>query len=429
MPAQVLVVDQNPLVQTTIENSLNSQNCEVTSVRDALSGLDLAYKIKPDLMIADLRMEGLMVYSFCARVKQKSFLSHIPIFLLVQQNDVYDENRLRQSGVAGFIQKPVDPAKLKEALSSFLPQFSIAPLPAAASSSVSAPSSPAVKMDANEAAPFSEKSDQKGEEFNMDQTVFDRTMVETKTDRSLIKPEETVKIDDLMDWAQPEVSPFSEVISSPAEIDSSEVTQLADVTQLMGESALAAPLPPEDFSEVTQFADVTQMSHRTDETAGLSGVSPPAEEKYEEKFESDFLKEPMPEPVSRMELQGTKGIEADQQKPSDRIDEIKSPGAVPPKEAFSEIKETTRTSSTNGRSSRPVLMPPGDNLQITKAAEEIIEKVAWEIVPYLAEQALKKELITAIIEKIIWEVVPPIAEQAVKEAIQRISEEQEHSPS
>jgi len=66
MPAQVLVVDQNPVIQATIENTLSPQNCEVTSVRDALSGLDLAYKIKPDVMIADLRMEGLMVYSFCA---------------------------------------------------------------------------------------------------------------------------------------------------------------------------------------------------------------------------------------------------------------------------------------------------------------------------------------------------------------------------
>lgn len=398
MPAQVLVVDQNPLVQTTIENSLNSQNCEVTSVRDALSGLDLAYKIKPDLMIADLRMEGLMVYSFCARVKQKSFLSNIPIFLLVQQNDVYDEKRLRQSGVVGFIQKPVDTVKLMELVSSYLPQLSIAPL--APSSSVSVPSAPAVQIDAKGAVPASGNSGSGGEEFNMDSTLFDKTMTETKGKTTFSKPEETVKIDDLMDWAQPEVSPFSEVISSPPDVDP-EATQFVDTTQLMGESApSSAPLPPEDFSEVTQFADVTQMAQST---------SLNANEKPEENFISDFMNEPVQEPAGRVSPEATKAAIA--------------PPAI---ESLSEIKETAGSPSANGRSSLPVSMPLGDNLQITKAAEEIIEKVAWEVVPHLAEQALRTEMLSTIIEKIIWEVLPPIAEQMVKDAIQKISEEQEH---
>lgn len=71
----------------------------------------------------------------------------------------------------------------------------------------------------------------------------------------------------------------------------------------------------------------------------------------------------------------------------------------------------------------------GEKLDISNAAEKIIEKIAWEVVPFLAEQAIKKEMIATMIEKVIWEVLPPIAEQSVKAAIKKMNEEADLSPS
>ncbi|MFI5303904.1 MAG: response regulator [Nitrospiria bacterium] len=414
MPAQVLVVDQNPLVQTTIENSLNSQNCEVTSVRDALSGLDLAYKIKPDLLIADLRMEGLMVYSFCARVKQKSFLSNIPIYLLVQQNDIYDESRLRQSGIVGFIQKPVDPKKLKETLSSFISRYSSSSGSVVPEAPVSSsPQSRPVIQDRNGvSSPPPGKIGEIGEEFAMDPTVFDKTIIENKTDQNLVKPDETVKIDDLMEWAQPEVSPFSEVISTASPVDSSELTQLSDATQIMDLSQVPSPFASDDFSEVTQLSEVSPVKEEPSQKSQISLSS----HLDGEKFESNFLQEAVQEEIIGESLTAVPG---------------------PSQEALLELKDTTATSSVNGKSmvsetsrnAKPDFTPTINNKDISKTAAEIIEKVAWEVVPHLTEQALKTDLIAKIIEKVIWEVLPSIAEQSVKDAIKKINEEQEHIPS
>ncbi|MBI3594787.1 MAG: response regulator [Nitrospirae bacterium] len=398
MPAQVLVVDQNPLVQTTIENCLNSQNCEVTSVRDALSGLDLAYKIKPDLMIADLRMEGLMVYSFCARVKQKPFLSHIPIFLLVQQSDVFDEARLRQSGVVGFIQKPVDPQRLKETLGSYLAQGTLASVPESPSiPGAQSRVSETTRTEMNGRAPYSENLAEEVQPVGTDNTLYDRTMADSKVTHSLIQPDETIKIDDLMDWAQPEVSPFSEVMSAVPLEDSSEATQFADATQVLDENLKESLYSPEDFSEVTQFADVTALTGNSNEKSQLSRSLRPEEERAE----------------------------------------VRNPDPNQVRKSVTETREPTQSSSVNGKSAppdmslskKPESVMQGDKIDISNAAEKIIEKIAWEVVPFLAEQAIKKEMIATMIEKVIWEVLPPIAEQSVKAAIKKMNEEADLSPS
>ncbi|MBI1820748.1 MAG: response regulator [Nitrospirae bacterium] len=347
MPAQILVVDQNPIIQTTIENTLIAQNFEVTCVRDALSGLDLAYKIKPDLIIADMRMEGLMIYSFCARIRQKTFLSHIPIFLLVQQNDGYDEAKLRQSGVVGFLKKPFDEKELKESLKPYLARFSDN-------------FSDTVLSPPLESPVRSEMIEKPEEAFNLDQTVFEKTVMDSgkaKTERASV--EETVNIEDLLGWSADEVSPFSEVISSPAP----EETEGTGLTKLMEESA------PSDTT-VNPFSADTQLD-TLQETSGITTDFEATTTNFET---SAFIEEPV--------------------------------------KNFEEVS--------------PISIPSGGKeADMTKITQEIIEKVAWEVVPHLTEQALKKEAIAAMVEKVIWEVVPFIAEKSVKEAIKKITEELE----
>jgi CheY-like chemotaxis protein len=390
MPSHVLVVDQNPLVQTTIENSLNSGNCEVTSVRDALSGLDLAYKIKPDLMIADLRMEGLMVYSFCARVKQKAFLSHIPIFLLVQQNDVFDEARLRQSGVVGFIQKPVDPAKLKESVRTFLTpkaeSLAVEPSP------VPVPGSFEAELGADAAG-----------NGNRNGQPFDRTAVEAQTPpKGADSPrDETIKINDLMEWAQPEVSPFSEVISGATAGLNDEVTQFADTTVQGSGLPSGSHSLPEDLSEVTQLAEPAQFPM---ESNG----------KKNDDFLADLLHEPEPD------LTSTESVH----RPS--TDSLREESSVLTDETRSKSIPLAAEPPADGNPASPSALA-GLSPEMSAATREIIEKVAWEVVPYLTEQAIKNKLISDMIEKVIWEILPPLAEQSVKAAIKKISEDQASS--
>ncbi len=377
MPAQVLVVDQNPLVQTTIENTLHPLKLEVTSVRDALSGLDLAYKIKPDLIIADLRMEGLMIYSFCARIRQKPYLANIPIFLLVQQNDTFDEGKLRQSGVVGYIQKPVDPDKLNEILSPYLSRFSNPVSDNPLKQEIETPSQKSESVNLIEN--IKETPVSSGFTLDLDNPetmdeIDERTFVE-QASLPQATQEETVKIEDILGWSQDEVSPFSEVISSP----SFEETQIAGLSQMMEES----PLP-----------DATVVSSPSDPTFG-----PVADKSFRaSEPKTGTLFDP-----------GNTTL--------DTVNPLPFPAAVP--------APAEQIGSQNGKPA-PVLTIPGPLPEdIRQAAKDVIEKVVWEVVPHLAEQALKKEALAAMIEKVLWEVVPHIAEQSVREAIKKITEKTE----
>ena len=82
-------------------------------------------------------------------------------------------------------------------------------------------------------------------------------------------------------------------------------------------------------------------------------------------------------------------------------------------------------------------MPPAAEVSTPseQASKEIIEQVAWETVPGLAEstvQKLTQELLNTIvdklakdvIEKVAWEVIPALAEMAIKKEIEKLKSEE-----
>jgi hypothetical protein len=48
-----------------------------------------------------------------------------------------------------------------------------------------------------------------------------------------------------------------------------------------------------------------------------------------------------------------------------------------------------------------------------------VEKVAWDLIPGLAQQSLEP-IIKAVVERIVWETVPTIAETIIRQEIERL---------
>jgi CheY-like chemotaxis protein len=57
---------------------------------------------------------------------------------------------------------------------------------------------------------------------------------------------------------------------------------------------------------------------------------------------------------------------------------------------------------------------------IQKIVHEVVEKVAWEIIPSVVDTAVSKSKIQALVEQVVWEVVPPLAEIEIKKEIKRL---------
>lgn len=114
MAKQILVVDKNLAVQKLMEFALTREGFEVFSFIDGLSALDSAFKTPPALFVVDCRMEGINLTYFLEKVRQRETLKQVPVVLLINSGDTYDEAKIGSMGVVDTIKKPLDPIELVE---------------------------------------------------------------------------------------------------------------------------------------------------------------------------------------------------------------------------------------------------------------------------------------------------------------------------
>lgn len=113
MPLRILLADENLAVQKLVEMTLCGEDMDVTITDNGLSALDIAIKQRPDLILADYKMEGLDITSFVSKAKKREDISSIPIVLLVDSGEAHDPAYLQTLGVEAFLKKPIDTQELK----------------------------------------------------------------------------------------------------------------------------------------------------------------------------------------------------------------------------------------------------------------------------------------------------------------------------
>ena len=64
---------------------------------------------------------------------------------------------------------------------------------------------------------------------------------------------------------------------------------------------------------------------------------------------------------------------------------------------------------------------------VDRVAKDVIEKIAWDVVPELAQRSIE-QVVKAVVERIVWETVPTIAESAIKNEIERLKSEDAPPP-
>ncbi len=108
----VLVIDDDPDIIETVSTVLTSKGYVVVSAASGRQGFEVAQKINPDLVLCDMMMEE-MDSGMQAAQKIKRFNSDIPIYLISSIADqIAATTQIREFGFIGFIQKPIDPARL-----------------------------------------------------------------------------------------------------------------------------------------------------------------------------------------------------------------------------------------------------------------------------------------------------------------------------
>ena len=109
----VLYVDDDSDICEVVQATL----CLIAglNVHTAGSGeqaIDLAYEVRPDLILMDVMMPGLDGPSTLKRIRGHALLAHIPVIFLTAKVLPAEIARLLQLGALGVIGKPFDPMKL-----------------------------------------------------------------------------------------------------------------------------------------------------------------------------------------------------------------------------------------------------------------------------------------------------------------------------
>lgn len=84
---KILVLEDEPAVQTLINKQLTSQGFVVTVASDGLDGLMKLEQVKPDLIVCDVMMPNLDGMEFVKAIKGNGDTQRIPVIFLTAKTD------------------------------------------------------------------------------------------------------------------------------------------------------------------------------------------------------------------------------------------------------------------------------------------------------------------------------------------------------
>ncbi|OGW68814.1 MAG: hypothetical protein A2036_00345 [Omnitrophica bacterium GWA2_50_21] len=108
MGKKILIVDDEPNIVAVVSARLKGNGYEVIEAQDGVSGLELAKKEKPDLIILDLMLPKLDGYKVCHLLKKDGRYSGIPIILFTAKAQEEDKRMGEEAGADAYVMKPYD---------------------------------------------------------------------------------------------------------------------------------------------------------------------------------------------------------------------------------------------------------------------------------------------------------------------------------
>ncbi len=104
--AKILVVEDNPTNLRLTLMLLRTQGHEALGASDAESGLELAGREVPDLILMDVQLPGMSGLEATARLKQNPALCLIPVIALTGLASADDQRQVREAGCVDYLGKP-----------------------------------------------------------------------------------------------------------------------------------------------------------------------------------------------------------------------------------------------------------------------------------------------------------------------------------
>jgi CheY-like chemotaxis protein len=106
MAKRILIADDSVTIQKAFALTFGSEDVALTAARSADEGLALAQRSRPDLIIADGAMPGRSGYDLCTQIRADPALRGVPVYILASGQQPYDEAKGQRAGADGHLLKP-----------------------------------------------------------------------------------------------------------------------------------------------------------------------------------------------------------------------------------------------------------------------------------------------------------------------------------
>ena len=104
--ASILVMDDDPIIQTFLRNLLQDNGYTVHCAEDGSEGLIAARRLTPDLIISDLIMPYADGYDILRALKADPRLARVPVLVVSMKDKEADIVRGFDLGAADYVVKP-----------------------------------------------------------------------------------------------------------------------------------------------------------------------------------------------------------------------------------------------------------------------------------------------------------------------------------
>ncbi|MGW8369803.1 MAG: response regulator, partial [Gammaproteobacteria bacterium] len=108
--SKILLVDDDPGLLKLLTIRLKTEGYEVEAVQSGMAALNAATRNHPDLVISDLKMEGMDGIGLLGELQRK--WPGLRVIIMTAHGTIPDAVKATQTGAFGFITKPIDKDEL-----------------------------------------------------------------------------------------------------------------------------------------------------------------------------------------------------------------------------------------------------------------------------------------------------------------------------
>ena len=120
MPANILVVEDEPAIQALIVANLQRAGHAVLRAPDAETALRLVNEALPDLILLDWMLPGMSGIDLARRLRSGDRTREVPIIMLTARSEEQDKVRGLETGADDYVTKPFSPRELQARINAVL---------------------------------------------------------------------------------------------------------------------------------------------------------------------------------------------------------------------------------------------------------------------------------------------------------------------